>query len=153
MQQSKKILILVDNDYRSITFEAPLKLAGYKVFCRRSIEDAIDFCVLGDEREQEIDLLIVEAGIGSRSLLEEFRKMLGVKHLMLVSEVPSCEEMYCIKGKFICLCNPSALLAAVKDLFSPSPQMKKSAKPHCAVEPEKMMSAGPCGGTELNNTL
>jgi hypothetical protein len=138
MADRKNILILADDEYRSIAYEAPLKLAGYRVYCRKSIEEAFNLCLLGDELEQPIDLLIVDGGLGSRSLLEEFRRTLGARYLMLVGDTPDCPEMYCTRDRVACLCNPSALLAASRELFFPGGQTnKKMTKPHCGAEQVK----------------
>jgi hypothetical protein len=117
MVLKKKILILADNDLKSSCLESPLRVAGHEVHCRKNLKEAINFCQLGSEIGQKVDLLIVDAALGDESWLENIPRKLVVEHLLMVGDSPDCSEIYCIFGKVASLSCPSALLAVVNDLI------------------------------------
>lgn len=117
MLQRKNILILADNDLKTSCLESPLRVVGHKVNCRKNLEEAINFCQLGNEIGQKIDLLIVDTEIGDPNWFGELPRKLTVENLLMVGDSSHCQEKYCISGKTACLCCPASLLAVVNELF------------------------------------
>jgi len=127
----RKIIIFSAGNEQAFSLAGPLRLAGYIVECFDNLDDVVHSCCLEKNLECKADLLIVDARAEAPNFCERFPYWQRVENLLLLREQKECPEMYCIQDRVTCVCSPSTLLAAVKDLFDSSRQIKRSRQKGC----------------------
>lgn len=123
MQKIKRIL-LIDSTKHSLAMEGTLLVAGYEVLLQNSTDDIVQTCLAHKKAVFGIDLLIIElASLGSEGIQGLLNEKIA-DTVLYVDIRPAAGKPYHTEGNQGWLYQPSALLAAVKELTaSPSREM------------------------------
>lgn len=117
MKQTKRILLLSNEQDPLVCLEGTLRVAGYDVQLRHRFDEIIILCSAHKGTDRQCDLLLVRSAPGRELHVQKLLHDRSVIAVLFADCQAETHEPYRIRGNIGWLHKESALLAAINDLL------------------------------------
>ncbi len=115
MATIKRILVVGEQSGEFMNAALLLKIANYEVVLCEDLDIAINQYTLYGNTQKSFDLLLAAVNEKNQKILEKLYLDGIIISMVLFREI-DCVKQYCIDGLLANLCQPSALLACIKEM-------------------------------------